>query len=131
MFYKQSNTVINSYVWALQFNRQSYRQWSGRPGFNPRLHHTKDLIPPCLTLSNIRYGSRVKWSNPEKGVVHSPTSQCCSYWKGSLLVALDYSCQLIFNQEWNLFWYFQNLHTFLRKSYARKLPITYMKINFI
>ena len=52
------------------------------------------LILPCLTLSNIRYVSRVKWSNPGKGVTPSPTSQCCSYWKGSLLVALDYSCQL-------------------------------------
>ena len=27
------------------------------------------MIPPCLTLSNIRYVSRVKWSNPGKGVV--------------------------------------------------------------
>ena len=27
------------------------RQWSRRPGFNPRSRHTKDLIPPCLTLS--------------------------------------------------------------------------------
>ena len=26
------------------------------------------LIPPCLTLSNIRYGLRPKWSNPGKGV---------------------------------------------------------------
>ena len=26
------------------------------------------LIPLCLTLSNIRYVSRVKWSNPGKGV---------------------------------------------------------------
>ena len=26
------------------------------------------LMPPCLTLSIIRYGSRVKWSNPRKGV---------------------------------------------------------------
>ena len=26
---------------------------------------------PCLTLSIIRYGSRVKWSNPGKGVVPS------------------------------------------------------------
>ena len=25
-------------------------------------------MPPCLTLSIIRYGSRVKWSNPGKGV---------------------------------------------------------------
>ena len=30
-------------------------------------------MPPCLTLSIIRYGSRVKWSNPGKGVVPSPT----------------------------------------------------------
>ena len=48
------------------------------------------LIPPCLTLSNIRYVSRVKWSNPGKGVAPSSTSWCSSYWKGSLLVALDY-----------------------------------------
>ena len=52
------------------------------------------LIPPCLTLSNIRYVSRVKWSNPGKGVALSPTPWCSSYWKGSLLVALDYSRQL-------------------------------------
>ena len=26
------------------------------------------LIPPCLILSNIRYVSRVKWSNPGKGL---------------------------------------------------------------
>ena len=51
------------------------------------------LIPPCLTLSNIRYLSRVKWSNPGKGVAPAPTPRCRSYWKGSLLVALDYSRQ--------------------------------------
>ena len=37
------------------------------------------LLPPCLTLRIIRLGSRVKWSNPEKGVVPSPTPQCSSY----------------------------------------------------
>ena len=31
------------------------------------------LMPPCLTLSIIRSGSRVKWSNPGKGVAPSPT----------------------------------------------------------
>ena len=31
------------------------------------------LMPHCLTLSIIRYGSRVKWSNPGKGIVPSPT----------------------------------------------------------
>ena len=52
------------------------------------------LIPPCLTPSNIRYVLRVKWSNPEKGVAPSPTPWCSSYWKGSLLVALDYGHHL-------------------------------------
>ena len=89
--------------------------------FNPRSHHTKNfkngiwyllvgesatpfpgllhftldmyLILLSVKLSNIRYISRVKWSNPGKGVALSPTPQCRSYWKGSLLVALNYSRQ--------------------------------------
>ena len=52
------------------------------------------LIPPCLTLSIIRYGSRVKWSNPGKGVGPSPTPWWTSYRKGNLRVTLDYSPQL-------------------------------------
>ena len=51
---------------------------------------------PCLTLSIIRYGSRVKWSNSGNGVAPFPTLWCCSYWKGSLLVPLDYNRQLIY-----------------------------------
>ena len=57
------------------------------------------LMPPCLTLSNIRYVSRGKWSNPGKGVALSPTPQCSSCWKRSLLVALDYGRQL--NLQYN------------------------------
>ena len=34
------------------------------------------LMPFCLTLSIIRYRSRVKWSNPGKGVAPSPTPWC-------------------------------------------------------
>ena len=68
---------------------QSVRQWPGRPGFHPRSSHTKDqkkwyLMPPGLTLSIIRYGSRVKGSNPRKRVPRSPTCWCSSYRKGSL-----------------------------------------------
>ena len=37
------------------------------------------LMPPCLTLSIISYRSRVKWSNPEKGVAPSATHWCSSY----------------------------------------------------
>ena len=69
------------------------------------------LIQPCLTLSNIRCISR----NPGKGFSPSPTTWYCSYWKGSLLVALDYGRQHYFlrqrfniiqthmaNKKWNL-----------------------------
>ena len=52
------------------------------------------LIPPCLTLSNIRYVLRVKWSTPGKGVAPFPTPRCSSNWKRSLLVVLDYGRQL-------------------------------------
>ena len=52
------------------------------------------LIPPCLTLSNIRYVSRVKWNNPGKRVAPSPKPWCRSYWKGSLLVTIDSAHQL-------------------------------------
>ena len=52
------------------------------------------LMPPCLTHSIIRYGSRVKWSNPGTGVAPSPTPWCGSYRKRSLRVTLDYGRQL-------------------------------------
>ena len=45
------------------------------------------LMPPCLTLSIIRYRSRVKWSNTGKGVVPSPTPWCSCYRKGNLRVS--------------------------------------------
>ena len=57
------------------------------------------LMPLCLTLSNKRWGSMVKWSNPGKGVVPKPTPRCCSYWKGSLRVTLDEIRQLYFTND--------------------------------
>ena len=51
-------------------------------------------MPPCLTLSIIRYGSRVKLSSPGKGVAPFPTGRCCSYWKKSLRVTLNHDPQL-------------------------------------
>ena len=55
------------------------------------------LMPPCLTLSIIRYGSSVKGSNPRKGVDPSPTLWCSSYRKGSLRISLDYGHQLLYS----------------------------------
>ena len=44
---------------------------------------------PCLTLSFIRYVSRVKWSNPGKGVAPSPTPQCRVFVAASHQTRLD------------------------------------------
>ena len=54
-------------------------------------------MPPCLVLSIIRYGSRVKWVNPRKEVEPSSIPSCCSYRKGSLRVTLDYGRPLTYN----------------------------------
>ena len=53
-------------------------------------------LDASLTLSSIRYVSRVKWNNPGKGVAPSPTPQCSSYRKGNLQITLDYGRQLYF-----------------------------------
>ena len=54
------------------------------------------LMLPCLILSIIRNGSRVKWVNPGKGVAPSLTPWCSSYRKGSLRDAFQYARQLIY-----------------------------------
>ena len=76
------------------------RKWPGRAGFYPKSSHTKDSKNGTwyllALLSNKRYGSRVKWSNPGKGVRPPSTVWCSSYRKGSLLVTLDYGRQLYF-----------------------------------
>ena len=67
-------------------------------------------MPPCLTLSIIRYGSRVKRSNPGKGVV--------SYRKGSLRVTLDYGRLLYL-----LLIHYKNIVTF-----SKQIVIMYIVI---
>ena len=62
---------------------------------------TLKIVLDTSLLSNIRYVSRVKWSNPKKEVAPPPTPWCGSYWKGKLLVTLDYGRQhyfIIFTQ---------------------------------
>ena len=43
-------------------NELSVRQWSGRPGFNPRPNHTKDskMILDATLLSTMHYKVRIK-----------------------------------------------------------------------
>ena len=78
-----THTYIYIYIYIYILLLDIVRQYSGRPRFNPKLSHTKDLkkgylMPSCLIASIIRYRSRLSncWSND---------------WKGSHLVALDYS----------------------------------------
>ena len=54
-----------------------------KPLVQSQVRHTKDFknhtLPTCLTLSNVRYVSRVKWSNPWKGVTPCPIPLCSCY----------------------------------------------------
>ena len=73
----------------------------------PKTKKKRYLISLCLTLSIIMYESRVKWSNPGKGVAPSPTRWCSSYWKGSLLVTFDcgrqfYLFYLLTRYDWKI-----------------------------
>ena len=52
--------------------------WGSIPGQVTQRLKKWYLLPPCLTFSIIRYGSRVKWSNPGKGVALSPRPWCSS-----------------------------------------------------
>ena len=90
-------SVKQGVIWYLFFSLwyDSTWEWTqvsrtiAEHSMTPGLSHIKSsnkkwyLIPPCLSLSIIRYGSRIKWRNPRKGVVPFPTSRCCSYWKGA------------------------------------------------
>ena len=65
------------------------------------------LIPPCLTFSIIRYGSRIKWSNQRKRVAPSPTPWRSSCWKGSRRVALAYGLQLYLQYVGHIMWFYR------------------------
>ena len=52
------------------------------------------MISPCLAISIIRNVSKVKWSNPRKGLALFFTPWCSSYWKGDLQVAHDYGHEI-------------------------------------
>ena len=81
------------------------------------------LMPPCLTFSIKRYGSRVNWSNPGNGVTPSLNPLCSCYWKGRLRVALDNGRQLYLllhiSAMWNANWYFQVLNLGHRIHYKK------------
>ena len=82
-------------AWWLEFSPMSRETWVQYQVESYQRLKKWYLMPLCLTLIILRYGSRVKWSNPGKGVASSPTPWCSSYRKGSFRVALDYSRQLL------------------------------------
>ena len=86
-------STIGSLALWLEFSPMVRETWVQSQVASYQRPEKRYLIPPCLKLSNIRYVSRIKWSNPREGVVSCPTPRCSSYWKGSLRVVLDYSRQ--------------------------------------
>ena len=82
-----THTSILFYICGLFFLPMARETWVQSQAKSYQRLKKWFLMPPCLTLSIIRYWSRVKRSNPEKGVMSSPTLRCSSYRKGSLWVA--------------------------------------------
>ena len=78
----------------------SVHSWSRRPGFNPRLSHTKDskMVLDATLLNTQHYKVRIKGKVEQSREWSSapPTPWCSSNWKGSLWVTLDFSRQLYF-----------------------------------
>ena len=87
------------------------------------------LMPTCLTLSIIRWRSRVKWSNPGNGVTPSPTPRCSSYWKAfgspSTNVA-NFTYWFSLNSYSQRFW---KVYICMRKKYFTSDPLT-LSITF-
>ena len=86
------------------------------------------LIPPCLTLSNIRYVSREKWSNPGKGVV--PTLHLGvvaiekgAFWSPSTMVAN-------FTYFWLICKYWINLLTLVKTDNSKLCTLIRTKMLF-
>ena len=104
-----------------------------RPCFNPRSNHTKDLkklhlMPLCLTLSIIRYGSRVKWSNPGKTVTLSLAVVAI---EKSLRVTHDYGQQLYLlvpNKSPSQLWLKNTPTAFLQRG-KTLISFLYMTLN--
>ena len=90
-----NNSILHKFAHSLLGIGKMVRVFANGPGDLGLIQRLKKwyLMPPCLTLSIIRYGSRVKWVNPEKGVAPFPTPWCSSYQKWSLQVTLDYGRQ--------------------------------------
>ena len=76
-------SLINIYFVLLIFVDREFVNGLGDHGSIPYRVTPKTLkwylIPPCLTLINIRYVSRVKWNNPRKGVAPFSIPRCSSY----------------------------------------------------
>ena len=108
--HRHTHTYIHIYIYIyiyIYINVSSWAKWaqclpmSQETGVQSQVESYQRLkkwyvIPPCITLSTIRYVSRKTWSNPGKGAVPSPIPQCSYYWKGYLWVTLDYGQQLYF-----------------------------------
>ena len=93
---KMIHHVNRTLAWWLECSPMAWETWVQSQVESYQRLKKWYLMLPCLTLSIIRYRSRVKWSNPGKGVASSLTPWCCNYQKGSLRVTLDYGRQLIF-----------------------------------
>ena len=89
------------------------------------------LILPCLTLSIIKYISRVKWTYRGKWLTPSPTPWCSSYRKGSLRVTLDYGRQLYLLSIYKFYYYYLSGYFYCFASLSKARWFLYSNLFFL
>ena len=89
-FSEVSYICENSYlICVYKYIGQVGRVFTNGPGDLGSIQTLKTVFDTSF-LNTQQYKVLIKWSNPGKGVAPPSTPRCHSYWKGSLLVALDY-----------------------------------------
>ena len=91
MFWVCISHLYQTLAWWLECLAMAQKTWV-------QYQRLKKMVLDSSLLNTqhykVRNGSRVKKSNPGKGVAPSPTPWCSSYRKGNLWVDLDNSRQL-------------------------------------
>ena len=82
--------MLSNISWTLKYRSiNGLRNWVSIPGLViPKTK--KKILDASLLNKHYKVWIKDKWNNPGKDVAPPATPYCCSYWKGSLLVALNY-----------------------------------------
>ena len=100
---KKLNSNYTRMLWVIGLVGRVFANGPGNRGSIPGhvIPKTLKMVLDASLLNTQQYKVciKVKVEQSRKGIVPSPTPRCSSYWKGSLLVSLNYGRQLYLLEE--------------------------------